>query len=391
MEYQFYGHQEADVPAVTGEYPGIHTPRDLYDVLTGVWCEYTCAPRMRDEWSTANRTLGQCSITAFLVQDIFGGKVRGILRPGGNYHCYNEVDGHVFDLTSEQFGDEELCYENDPEQFREVHFAKEEKRQRYEFLRKALLRACGIMPDYRSLFFDLDGTLVQSEFGIIDSIIYALKKFGIEETDRESLKRFIGPALYESFQKYYHFGPEDADLAVKYYREAYEREGIYRAPVYEGIPEMLETLRSAGKKLYVVTAKPQEMAEKVLLHTGIAGYFESVVGPDRGARHTDKASLIRRVLGILTQAETEREQMLTENTAGKNAVGAEAQTAAENAAAHALMVGDRHYDMEGAVQTGVDGMGVLYGYGNRQELTRAGAAWIAKTPEEAAALILRGQ
>ena len=138
--YAFYGWERATVPAVTDEYPGIRTTQELYDALLQVWCEYTCAPRLRDEWSPDNITLGQCSITAFLVQDIFGGRVYGVLRPGGNYHCYNEVDGHVFDLTSEQFGEERLSYEDNPEQFREVHFQKEEKRQRYEYLCKELKR-----------------------------------------------------------------------------------------------------------------------------------------------------------------------------------------------------------------------------------------------------------
>ena len=95
---------------------------------------------MRHEWSPENKTLGQCSITAFLAQDIFGGKVYGVLRPGGNYHCYNVIGDCCFDLTSEQFGDEILVYENNPEQFREVHFAKEEKRKRYEYLKEALKR-----------------------------------------------------------------------------------------------------------------------------------------------------------------------------------------------------------------------------------------------------------
>lgn len=89
-----------------------------------------------------NPTLGQCSITAFLAQDIFGGKVYGVLRPGGNYHCYNVIGDWRFDLTSEQFGGEALDYENNPEQFREVHFAKEEKRQRYEALKAALKAYC---------------------------------------------------------------------------------------------------------------------------------------------------------------------------------------------------------------------------------------------------------
>lgn len=136
--YKFYGWENAGVQAKNKLYKGIETPYDLYDALSHIWCSDTCAPRMRVNWSEENKTLGQCSITAFLVQDIFGGRVYGIPRSGGNYHCYNEVDGHIFDLTSEQFGDEVLSYENNPEQLREVHFAKEEKRLRYELLKKSL-------------------------------------------------------------------------------------------------------------------------------------------------------------------------------------------------------------------------------------------------------------
>ena len=122
MGYSFYGWEDAVVPAVLEEFKGITTPRQLYDILSELWCEYTAAPRLRAGWSRENKTLGQCSITAFLVQDIFGGKVYGIPRDGGTFHCYNEVDGKIFDLTSEQFGDEKLCYENNPEQHREDHF-----------------------------------------------------------------------------------------------------------------------------------------------------------------------------------------------------------------------------------------------------------------------------
>ena len=138
MEYKFYGWEKADVPPVSDEYSRISDPRVLYDMLSEIWCADTCAPRMRDDWTKENMTLGQCSITAFLAQDIFGGRVYGILREGGNYHCYNVVGDCVFDLTSEHFGDEKLCYEDDPEQFREVHFSKEEKRLRYEYLKNAL-------------------------------------------------------------------------------------------------------------------------------------------------------------------------------------------------------------------------------------------------------------
>ncbi len=138
MEHKFWGSKQADVQAKTGEYKGIHTPADLYDALSEIWCADTCAPRMRQNWSPENKTLGQCSITAFLAQDIFGGKVYGVPRSDGNYHCYNVVGEVKFDLTSEQFGDEVLVYEGNPEQFREVHFAKEEKKLRYEYLKEQL-------------------------------------------------------------------------------------------------------------------------------------------------------------------------------------------------------------------------------------------------------------
>ena len=388
MAYTFYGNENADVTAVNGGYPGIRTPKDLYDVLCGVWCEYTCAPRLRQGYSRRHITSGQCSITAFLVQDIFGGRVYGIPREGGTFHCYNDVDGHVFDITSEQFEGEDLCYEGNPEQFREVHFAKKEKYERYRYLCRALKLACGVKPDYRYIFFDLDGTLTQSEFGIVDSVIYALKKFGIEGQDREDLKKFIGPALFESFQNFYHFNKEDADRAVVYYREHYEKEGIYMAPLYDGVEEMLRDLKAMGKKLFAVTAKPQEMAEKVLAHTGIDGYFEAVVGPDRSARQTDKASLIRRALELLARSEAELcEQEEADSGSGGSTSAPDRGEIIRRIAAHSLMVGDRHYDIEGAVETDLASMGVLYGYGDRRELTLAGATYIVGNPAEAVKVI----
>ncbi len=133
--YRFYGWETADITDKNGL-----TPRDYYDLLTDIWTVETCAPRLRGGWSSENRTWGQCSITAFLMQDLFGGKVYGIPRSDGNFHCFNDVDGCVFDLTSEQFGDEILDYSGCPEQFRDVHFSKEEKRLRYELLKERLLR-----------------------------------------------------------------------------------------------------------------------------------------------------------------------------------------------------------------------------------------------------------
>ena len=131
--YRFYGWESADIRDERGL-----TPREYYDLLSEIWCAETCAPRMRSDWSPEDKTLGQCSITAFLLQDLYGGKVFGVPLGDGNYHCFNVVGDCVFDLTSEQFGDKKLNYTDCPEQFRETHFAKEEKRQRYELLKARL-------------------------------------------------------------------------------------------------------------------------------------------------------------------------------------------------------------------------------------------------------------
>ncbi|MBQ9063729.1 MAG: hypothetical protein IJ121_13080 [Eubacterium sp.] len=138
----FYGAENIFVPVVNEDYPGIKTPQDLYAALSEIWCRETCTPRLQSEWTEENKTLGQCSVTAFLAQDIFGGKVYGIRRPGGNYHCYNEVEGKVFDLTSEQFEEEKLDYSNNPEQLRELHFAKAKKYERYLYLKEKLTVFC---------------------------------------------------------------------------------------------------------------------------------------------------------------------------------------------------------------------------------------------------------
>ena len=147
MKYSFYGSDTAaDVKAVRHIYRGIETPLDLYDALSKIWCRDTCAPRMRSSWTTENPTLGQCSITAFLAQDIFGGEVYGLTAKSGDLHCYNVVDGHTFDLSSEQFKEaaKDLVYTGNPLQDREsgAHFFKEEKRRRYEYLKSRLAEEC---------------------------------------------------------------------------------------------------------------------------------------------------------------------------------------------------------------------------------------------------------
>lgn len=142
MTYNFYGWKTADcepLPEYKKEY--LKDPRDMYDIMESVWTAETCAPRFRPDWSTKNRTLGQCSITSFLVQDIFGGEVYAVDVPDVGLHCYNKVGDCVFDLTSEQFGEKaaSLVYDLSNPQSRAAQFESAEKKARYDMLKENFL------------------------------------------------------------------------------------------------------------------------------------------------------------------------------------------------------------------------------------------------------------
>ncbi len=212
---------------------------------------------------------------------------------------------------------------------------------------------------YKLALFDLDGTLTQSEFGILASAKYALEKFGIYEADQKKLKRFIGPPLYVSFSEFYGLNGADGEEAVRLYREVYEKEEYKNAPVYEGIPEALSAIKDAGAKLMVVTSKPQDMAERVVEHVGLKPFFDAIVGPGREMHTPSKTVLIERALSLAALDK-------------KNAV----------------MIGDRKFDIEGAEGAGIDSIGVLYGYGSKEELEKAGAKLFAETPAHISKLII---
>ena len=135
----FYGSEHSDLKPANGEFAFVGSLGGLYRLLLGCWRRATCAPRLQEKWSASNPTCGQCSITSFLVQDIFGGEVYGVPNGDGSFHCFNKVGDAVFDLTSEQF-DHPIEYTLDIPQKREIHFAKAEKKSRYEALKGALIR-----------------------------------------------------------------------------------------------------------------------------------------------------------------------------------------------------------------------------------------------------------
>ena len=149
---------------------------------------------------------------------------------------------------------------------------------------------------YEHILFDLDGTLTKSDEGIINAIIYSLKKMGKAVPERSVLSKFIGPALLESYQVFLGFTREETVEALVHYREYYGDKGLYENIPYEGICDVLETLRKRGRKLYVATAKPEHFALQILNHFGLAKYFEYIAGTPVQETTISKGEVIQKVL-----------------------------------------------------------------------------------------------
>lgn len=183
-----------------------------------------------------------------------------------------------------------------------------------------------------------------------------MRRYHIEEQDEETLRKFIGPPLAESFQRYYGLSAEEAKRAIEYYREYYTAGGMFENKVYEGIPELLEGLKAAGKTLIVATSKPELFAEQILEHFDLARYFDCIAGASMDEVRVNKDEIIDYALdkcGI-----KDKRQM--------------------------VMIGDREHDIFGAKRNGLASIGVLFGFGSREELESAGADYIVETPEEIA-------
>ena len=146
--------------------------------------------------------------------------------------------------------------------------------------------------NYKYILFDLDGTLTDPAIGITNSVMYALKKYGIEISDRSELFKFIGPPLWDSFEKYYGFSKEEAKKAVGYYREYYNTKGIFENYVYNGFNELLNLLKVNGKILIVATSKPEVFAKQILEHFDIAKYFTYIAGGNLDGSRVNKDEVI---------------------------------------------------------------------------------------------------
>jgi len=210
------------------------------------------------------------------------------------------------------------------------------------------------MKRYRNLLFDLDGTLTDPAEGITKSVAYALSRFGLEVKSLSSLNKFIGPPLKGSFMKFYGLTEKDALLGVDYYRERYNTIGWRENRVYEGVPKLLSRLREAGFRLILATSKPTGVSQQILRHFELEPYFGFLAGASLDESRTEKGEVIAYAL------ETCNIQNLAET----------------------VMIGDRMHDVYGAKQNKIDSVGVLYGYGSREELEGAGADEIVSTVRE---------
>lgn len=216
------------------------------------------------------------------------------------------------------------------------------------------------MKEYQYILFDLDGTITDPGLGIINSVIYALEKFGITVVNRDDLKKFIGPPLWESFEKYFGFSNEDAKRAVLYYREYYIDKGIFENYVYYGIADLLKDLKTNNKILIVATSKPEIYAKQILVYFDLAKYFYFVAGGTLDGTRVKKYDIINYALGACHIDHLDK----------------------------VLMIGDREHDIYGAKNVGIDSIGVLYGYGDREELEMADATYIAETVSNIRKIIL---
>lgn len=216
------------------------------------------------------------------------------------------------------------------------------------------------MKHYKNILFDLDGTITDSGKGILNAVVYALDKYNITVSDFSEVTCFIGPPLTDSFQHYYGFSEEKAIQAVGYFREYYADKGIFENTLFEGIRELLAELSDQGKQVILATSKPEVYAKIILEHFQLTPYFKYIAGSNLDGSRVRKAAVIRYALDA-------------SNISDLSSV---------------IMIGDREHDINGAQQVGIPSIGVLFGYGDHEELHSAGADYIVEDVASLSKLLL---
>ena len=204
------------------------------------------------------------------------------------------------------------------------------------------------------ILFDLDGTLTDPALGITSCVNYALCAFGKGVDDLSELNEYIGPPLMPSFMEFHGLTEEQAIEGTRLYREKFRAGGIFQNELYPEIPGVLAALRDEGYTLILATSKPEEFAKVILEHFDLDKYFDCVCGNNLKEERPSKAMVIEYIISKFPDIDRE-------NT---------------------LMVGDRRYDTEGAHTFDIRTIGVLYGYGSKDEHIAAGTDFLAETPSD---------
>ena len=214
---------------------------------------------------------------------------------------------------------------------------------------------------YRTILFDLDGTLTDPFEGITRSVQYAAKHFGIIEPDLEKLRGFIGPPLEAELCRYFHLTPEEGKIALAKYRERFSTVGIFENKVYHGIPELLASLCDRGVTLAIASSKPHIYVNQILEHFDLAKYFKAVSGSELSGERVVKSDAIRYALELLGMEPSHE----------------------------ILMVGDRVHDAIGAFSVGLPFVGVRYSYVTPDEFDSAANVFVANTVQDLSDFLLK--
>ena len=206
--------------------------------------------------------------------------------------------------------------------------------------------------------FDLDGTLTDPGEGFVNCVTHALSKLNCLRHSPSEIRKHVGPPLEETLGKLLDGDDAKVQAAVALYRERYGTEGYLENAVYPGIEKTLEELRHRGIALFVATSKPSVFAKRILEHFGLAHLFQGIYGSEFDGTRSNKAHLIAHVL-----------------------------TAGSLARPSTVMIGDRAHDVIGALANGVRPIGVLWGYGTREELANAGATVLCERPSQVAEVL----
>ncbi|WP_455618391.1 HAD hydrolase-like protein [Eisenbergiella sp.] len=229
---------------------------------------------------------------------------------------------------------------------------------------------------YTHILFDLDGTLSDPKAGITGSVQYALKALGIEEPDADKLEPFIGPPLKDSFREFYGLDEEQADFAVQKYRERFKDQGIFENTLYPGMKELLKRLKEAGCVLAVASSKPEVFVNRILHYFDICDCFKVVVGSELDGTRSQKEEVVAEALKRLFADENIPYESIPYENIPYESIA---------------MVGDRKFDISGALEFGLHPIGVAYGYAGEGELEAAGAEYIAQSVEDLDLFLLQGK